>query len=110
VDQETDTMMEDSADAPAETLEKLGADRLIAMLDPEVLGNVSVELTATLGSGKMTMHRLASLATGEVLSLDTPINGTVELSLNGIAIARGEIVAVGDQFGVRITDILARKA
>jgi flagellar motor switch protein FliN/FliY len=55
------------------------------------------------------MHRLASLETGEVVALDTPLNGVVELSLNGKLVARGEIVAVGDKFGVRISEILTRK-
>ena len=87
-----------------------GPRRLIAMLDPEVLGNVSVELAATLGRGTVTMHRLASLATDDVVTLDTPLNGMIDLSLNGKLVARGEIVTVGDQFGVRVTEILARKA
>jgi flagellar motor switch protein FliN/FliY len=90
-------------------LDRREADRLIAMLDPEVLGNVGVELAATLGRGSLTMHRLASLETGEVVALDTPLNGVVELSLNGKLVARGEIVAVGDKFGVRISEILTRK-
>ncbi len=88
---------------------KLVSDRLIAMLDPEVLGLVSVELDATLGRGTLTMHQLASLESGQLVTLDTPLNGTVDLSLNGKLIARGEIVAVGDHFGIRVSEILARK-
>ncbi|MBU6267852.1 MAG: FliM/FliN family flagellar motor switch protein [Sphingomonadales bacterium] len=91
------------------TLDAVASERLIAMLDPAVLGTVNVELTASLGRGTLTMHKLASLASGDVIALDTPLNGTVDLALNGTLVARGEIVAVGDQFGVRVTDILARK-
>ena len=85
------------------------AERLIAMLDPEVLGQVGVELAATLGRGTLTIQRLAGLAPGEVVTLDTPLNGMVELSLNGKPVACGELVAVGDQFGVRIADIFVRQ-
>lgn len=56
------------------------------------------------------MHRLANLARDDIIALDTPLNGMVELSLNGLTVARGELVAVGDQFGVRISEILVRKA
>lgn len=90
--------------------DKHAQGRLIAQLDPAVLGNVSVELGASLGRGKLTMHRLANLARDEIIALDTPLNGMVELSLNGLPVARGELVAVGDQFGVRISEILVRKA
>lgn len=95
---------EDIADAP---LGKENSERLIAMLDPDVLGTVEVELEATLGRGRLTMHRLASLIANEVVSLDTPINGTVDLALGGKVVARGELVAVGDNFGVRILEVLA---
>ena len=104
-----EVLVEDEGDTGGAPLDDRQAERLIAMLDPEVLGHVGVELTATLGRGTLTMQRLAGLATGEVVTLDTPLNGTVELALNGKPVAHGELVAVGDQFGVRIVDILVRK-
>lgn len=83
--------------------------RLVGMLDAALLGDVDVELTALLGRGRMTLGQLASLKDGEVVPLDTAINGLVELSLNGRNVARGELVSVGDSFGVRITEILVVK-
>lgn len=84
--------------------------RLIQLLDPELLGDVSVELDALLGKGSMSLSRLASLKDGTVVGLDLPLNGQVDLALNGRIVARGELVAVGDNFGVRITEVLARKS
>ncbi len=85
------------------------AERLIAMLDPAVLGSVMVELSAVLGRGELSMQQLASLTPGEVVSLDTPLNGLADLRLNDCLIARGEIVAVEDRFGLRITEILTMR-
>ncbi|MBL7358791.1 FliM/FliN family flagellar motor switch protein, partial [Escherichia coli] len=38
-------------------------------------------------------------------TLDAQLNTPVELRLNGVAVARGELVAVGEKFGVRLTEI-----
>lgn len=83
--------------------------RLIQLLDPEVLGEVTVELDALLGRGTLTLAQLAALQDGAVVELDLPLNGMVDLSLAGRIVARGELVAVGDNFGVRISEVFARK-
>lgn len=98
------------ADAPAEVLGSEHEQRLIQLLDPEVLGDVTVELDALLGKGSLSLAQLAALKDGAVVGLDLPLNGQVELSLNGRIVARGELVAVGDNFGVRIAEVFARKS
>jgi flagellar motor switch protein FliN len=85
------------------------AAKAIVKLDPEIFGDVKVELTATLGRGEMTVSELVNLVGGAVVPLDTPLNGLVDLKFKDRIVARGEIVSVGDQFGVRITEIVARK-
>lgn len=110
MDKDLKVLPQKAEDHAASQQDSQEAARLIAMLDPEVLGNVEIELMATLGRGKLTMHELAGLTPNEVIALDTPLNGSVELSLNGKPVARGELVAVGDRFGVRIAELLVRKA
>jgi flagellar motor switch protein FliN/FliY len=90
------------------TPKELGRERMIRMLDPAVLGSLTIDIVAQLGRGMMTIDELAHLGTGEVVRLDTPLNGVIDLTLNGALVARGEIVAVDDQFGIRITEILVR--
>ena len=87
---------------------KLGR-KALPSVDLSVFSDVEVELTATLGRGSMTVGGLSALEEGDAIALDTPLNGMVDLSLNSRIVARGEIVAVGDQFGVRITEIIARE-
>jgi flagellar motor switch protein FliN len=85
-----------------------GRERMNRMLDPAVLGSLTIDVVAQLGRGTMTIDELAHLGAGEVVQLDTPLNGVIDLTLNGALVARGEIVAVDDQFGIRVTEILVR--
>lgn len=76
-------------------------------LDPGVLHDVDIGLIAVVGEGRMTVRELLELTSGSVIELDTPLDGRVELHLNGRVIALGELVAVKDKFGVRINQIVA---
>jgi flagellar motor switch protein FliN/FliY len=74
-------------------------------LDLAVLNDVQVLLQAKLGHAEMTVERLMTLKSGAIVKLDAALADPIELWLNGAVIARGEIVAVGDHFGVRIVEI-----
>lgn len=76
--------------------------------DSSLLGDVSVTLQARLGSIDMTLADLLALRSGSVLELNTRLSEPVELYLNDVLVARGEIVAVDDRFGVRIVEIATR--
>jgi flagellar motor switch protein FliN/FliY len=76
--------------------------------DSSLLKDVPVTLEARLGSVAMPVSELLELRAGSVLSLDSPLNEPIELFLNGALVARGEIVAVDDKFGVRIVEIAGR--
>lgn len=67
--------------------------------------SVDIKLDAYLGSASMTVGEFAALGRDSVISLNAMLNQTVELRLNGLVVARGELVAVGDKFGVKITEI-----
>lgn len=73
-------------------------------LDAEIFQHVEVELVARLGSGRLSVRALLGLEAGAVINLDTPLDGQVALTLNGKTVAHGEIVTVGDRFGIRITE------
>lgn len=77
----------------------------VIAIDAELLKDVSVTIEARLGYAHMTGAALMALRSGSVVALDVPLTGLVDLHFNGSTIARGEIVAVGDQFGIRIVDI-----
>lgn len=76
-----------------------------ATLPTRLIENVGVRLEAYLGGAAMTVGELAAFRAGSVIPLDAPLNQAVELRLNGLAIAKGELVAVGDKFAVRLLEI-----
>ena len=77
----------------------------LAPLNNDLLRGVQVSLEARLGNATLTVEQMMALKAGSIVSLDTGLGDQVELYLNGSLVARCEIVAVGDKFGVRIVEI-----
>jgi flagellar motor switch protein FliN/FliY len=72
-----------------------------------VLMQIPLQLTVELGSCKMSVAQILRLGTGSIVELDRNANQPVNLLVNDRPIARGEIVAVEENFGVRIIELLA---
>jgi flagellar motor switch protein FliN/FliY len=83
-----------------------GASRVGERLD--LIEHVKVRVTVSLGETEIPISRLFALGSGDVLALDREADAPVDVRVNDRLIARGVLVAVGDQFGVRITEIEAR--
>ena len=66
---------------------------------------VNVSIETFLGASHMTVAELGAVGVGSTIKLNAEPGELVELRVNGVAIGRGEIVAVGDRFGVRVTDV-----
>jgi len=77
----------------------------LLFIDSTVFKEVQVPLQAKLGQATMTVADLLALKSGSVVKLNTQMNALIELRLNGSIVARGEIVSVDDNFGVRIVDV-----
>lgn len=71
----------------------------------DLIGHLPVSLAAQVGSVSITVDRLFALRKGEVLAMNEGVDTPITLQLNGKAIARGELVAVDDHFGIRITEL-----
>jgi len=63
-------------------------------------------LSAVLGKKRMTFDQLLRLKLGEVINLERPPNEIVDLVANGKVVARGELVEIDGQLGVKIIKIL----
>ncbi|MDQ4087970.1 MAG: FliM/FliN family flagellar motor C-terminal domain-containing protein [Pseudomonadota bacterium] len=70
-----------------------------------LIDSVTVRLEAFLGASRMSVGELSALREGSIVPLDAPLNQAVELRLNGIAVAKGELVSVGEKFAVRLIQI-----
>jgi flagellar motor switch protein FliN len=73
----------------------------------DLLHDVEMEVTAELGRTRMSVRELLSLVPGAVIELDRAAGGPADLLVNGRIIARGEVVVVDENFGIRITEILS---
>ncbi|MBA4160717.1 MAG: hypothetical protein C0515_01240 [Novosphingobium sp.] len=70
-----------------------------------VLDGLQVEVDAYLGLTTISVGELNALAVGDSFTIDRKLGDPIELRLNGVVIAYGELVAVGDHFGIRIQQI-----
>lgn len=77
-----------------------GSDRL------DLLSNIEMDVTAELGRTRMTVRELLSLTPGTVVELDRMAGSPIDLYVNGTLIARGEVVVIDEEFGVRISEIV----
>jgi flagellar motor switch protein FliN/FliY len=74
----------------------------------EVLLHVPLQVTAELGTCNMSVAEVLKLGTGSIVELDRLAGGPVDLLVNNKLIARGEVVAVDENFGVRVTELIQR--
>lgn len=77
----------------------------LLFIDSMIFKDVRVALQARLGQATMTVADLLALKSGSIVKLNLQMNELVELRLNESVVARGEIVAVDDNFGVRIVEV-----
>ncbi len=70
------------------------------------LYDVEMTLTAELGRTRLPVRQVLDLVPGSVLELDRPAGSPADVLVNGRLIARGEVVVVDEDYGVRITEIV----
>lgn len=69
------------------------------------LHQVKATVTVTVGSASVTVGELLAAKQAQVLKLDRAVDDVVDLVLEGQVVARGQLVAVGEHFGIRITEL-----
>jgi flagellar motor switch protein FliN/FliY len=70
------------------------------------LSEIPMELSVEIGRTHMTVGETLDLRVGSVVTLERLAGETADLLVNGSAIARGEVVVIDEQYGLRITEIL----
>ena len=74
-----------------------------------MLMGVSLEVSVVIGRAKQKIKDVLELGQGSVIELDKQTGSPAEIVVNGQLIAYGDVVVVGDNFGIRITDIVGTK-
>ena len=73
--------------------------------DMRLIKDVKIRLSASVGSCELTVAELFDLKENSVVHLNSSVDDLIDVILDGNVIARGELVAVDDNFGVRIVEI-----
>ena len=71
----------------------------------KVLENIEVKLTVEVGSSELKIRDLLRLNEGSVVELERLAGDPLDILANGVPIAKGEVVMVGERFGVRFTEV-----
>jgi flagellar motor switch protein FliN len=79
-------------------------------VDLSRLSEIPMELSVEIGRTHMTVGETLDLRIGSVVTLERLAGETADLLVNGSAIARGEVVVIDEQYGLRITEILDGQA
>lgn len=67
--------------------------------------DVPLNITVELGSTRKSIKEILEMSTGSVIELDKLAGESVDILVNGKLLAKGEVVVIDENFGVRITDI-----
>ncbi len=95
------------ADGSAASQDKGSPDGPGGELNLDVLMDVQVQLSVEIGRSRVPIKQLISLSQGSVIELDRGVNEPLDLLVNGTLMARGEVVVVDGQFGLRLIDIVS---
>ena len=88
---------------PKESVEANSA----AVNNLRVLENIEVKLTVEVGNTEIAIKDLLRLNEGSVVELDRLAGDPLDILANGTKIAKGEVVMVGEKFGIRFTEVVA---
>ena len=72
-----------------------------------LLHDVELVLTAEIGHTRLPMRQVLDLVPGTILELDRAAGAPADVMVNGRLVARGEVVVVDEDYGIRITEIVS---
>jgi flagellar motor switch protein FliN/FliY len=83
-----------------------GAGRSVLGGPIELLHDVEMGVTVELGRTRMLVRDILDLSPGSVIELDRAAGSPIDVLVNGTLIARGEVVVIDEEFGIRITEVI----
>jgi flagellar motor switch protein FliN/FliY len=98
------------ADEILENIEEKNAmgegEKTVGIENLKVLENIDVEMTVEVGRTEITIRDLLRLNEGSVVELDRLAGDPLDILVNNTKIAKGEVVMIGERFGVRFGEIV----
>ena len=75
-------------------------------IDSDVLQNIAVTLSLEVGRTSLKIRDIMSLSQGSVVELSKLAGEPLDLLVNNTRVAQGEVVLVGDRYGVKLTNVV----
>ncbi|MEZ0323928.1 MAG: flagellar motor switch protein FliN [Hydrogenothermaceae bacterium] len=75
----------------------------------QLILDIPISITFEIGSRKMSIEEITKLSPSSVIELDRYIDQPIDIKVNGVLVAKGELYQVEDNFAVKITQILSRE-
>jgi flagellar motor switch protein FliN/FliY len=73
----------------------------------DLILDVNVSIALEVGRAKITVRELLQLTTGSILELDRLAGEPLDVLVNGVRVARGEVVVVNEKFGIRLIEVVS---
>lgn len=74
--------------------------------DAYAIGDAPVEIKVVIGTAQLRVRDLLKLGRGAVVELDRHLKDPTDVYVEGVLVARGEVVIVDDKIGVTLTDFI----
>lgn len=86
--------------------EPLQNEKNQSLFRQDIFGNIPVEITVEMGRTKISLKEVMDLSKGSVLELNKAAGEALDLYVNGQLIGRGEVVAIDNAYGIRVTEVI----
>ena len=99
-----------NAAAPAGAIDALTAGlQSVDSAHFDVVMDIPVRMSVEVGRADISLRHLVQLGHGSLVELDRPATAPLDIRVNGVLIARGEVVVVNDEkMGIRVTDVVSQ--
>ena len=112
-EQNTDKVEETKTEETNETTEisegKADKSERSGLENLRVLENIDVKLTVEVGGAEIKLRELLRINEGSVIELERLAGDPLDILANGTIIAKGEVVMIGERFGIRFTEVVDPK-
>ena len=110
VENKEEVKTSETADDPQASENKVDKEKKVdpssaAVSNLRLLENIEVKLTVEVGNTEIKIKDLLRLNEGSVIELDRLAGDALDILANGTKIAKGEVVMVGEKFGIRFTEV-----
>ncbi len=106
--EEQEESKEEESTPSAPPVERRVSEKDMAKLLDRLM-DIPLNVEVVVGSTVIQIRELINLGPGSVLELDRETTEPVDIKVNGKLIAKGELVVVGERFGIRITEIYSEE-